>query len=326
MRTARAVTIVDPSTLRIEERPVRDPGPGEVLVGVRAAGLNRADVLQRRGLYPAPPGAPADVPGLEYAGVVESVGAGVRSHREGDRVMGIVGGGAMATHVLVHEREAIPVPEGLSLEEAAAIPEVFFTAFDALFVQAGLRPFESALIHAVGSGVGTAALQLARHAGCRVLGTSRTAEKLERARAFGLDPEDGIVTADGRFAERARERCGGVDVILDLVGGPFAAENVEALASKGRIVVVGLLGGARAEVPLGLLLNKRASMVGTVLRSRPLEEKALLAQRFAREVNPLFTSGALRPVIDDVLPMDGIEGAHRRLESNATFGKIVLAW
>lgn len=326
MRTARAVKIVDPSTLRIEDLDVRDPGPGEILVAVAAAGLNRADVLQRKGLYPAPPGSPSDVPGLEYAGVVESVGDGVLSRRAGDRVMGIVGGGAMATHVVVHEREAIPVPDGLTLEEASAIPEVFFTAFDALFVQAGLRPFESVLIHAVGSGVGTAALQLARHAGCRVLGTSRTADKLTRAETFGLAPGDGIVASSGGFAEQVRERCGGADVILDTVGAAYAAENLAALRTKGRVVVVGLLGGAEGKVPLGLLLQKRASLVGTVLRSRPLEEKALLAQRFAREANPLFTTGALRPVIDSVLPMSEIAEAHRRLESNATFGKVVLAW
>jgi len=326
MRTARAVKIADPSTLRIEELAVRDPGPGEILVAVAAAGLNRADVLQRKGLYPAPPGAPSDVPGLEYAGTVEAVGDGVLSHRAGDRVMGIVGGGAMATHVVVHEREAIPVPDDLTLEEAAAIPEVFFTAYDALFVQAGLRPFESVLIHAVGSGVGTAALQLARHAGCRVLGTSRTADKLTRAGAFGLAPEEAIEVIDGRFAARVRERCGGADVILDTVGAAYAAENLAALRTKGRVVVVGLLGGAEGKVPLGLLLQKRATLVGTVLRSRPLEEKALLAQRFAREASPLFTARALRPVVDAVLPMAEIAEAHRRLESNATFGKIVLAW
>ncbi|HWV39171.1 MAG TPA: NAD(P)H-quinone oxidoreductase [Vulgatibacter sp.] len=326
MRTARAVQIVDPSHLRIAEIFVRDPGPGEILVAVAAAGLNRADVLQRKGLYPAPPGAPADVPGLEYAGTVEAVGEGVLSHRPGDRVMGIVGGGAMATHLVVHERETIPAPEGLGLEEAAAIPEVFFTAYDALFVQGGLRSFDVVLIHAVGSGVGTAALQLARHAGCRVLGTSRSADKLQRAARFGLEREDAIVPADGRFAERVRERCGGVDLILDLVGAAYAAENLAALATKGRVVVVGLLGGASANLPLGLLLQRRASLVGTVLRSRPLEEKAHLAQRFAKEVNHLFTAGLLRPVIDAVLPMERIEEAHGRLERNETFGKIVLAW
>lgn len=328
MSNARAVKLVDEDTLRIEEFEVRDPGPGEILVSVAAAGVNRADVLQRKGRYPAPPGHPQDVPGLEYAGVVEKTGEGVFTLSEGDRVMGITGGGAMATRLVVHEREAIPVPEGLTLEEAAAIPEVFFTAFDALFAQGALRPFESVLLHAVGSGVGTAALQLARAAGCRVLGTSRTAEKLEKARPFGLEADDGIVVAQGSFAKAARDRTGGagVDVILDTVGASYAAENVAAVAGRGRIVVVGLLGGATAELPLGLLLQKRATIVGTVLRSRPLEEKALLAQRFASDVNPLFTSKRIRPVIDAVLPMEDVAEAHRMLESNRTFGKIVLSW
>ncbi|HEY0838740.1 MAG TPA: NAD(P)H-quinone oxidoreductase [Vulgatibacter sp.] len=327
MSADRAVKIVDRDTLRIEPVDVREPGPGEIRVAVAAAGVNRADALQRRGHYPAPPGFPQDVPGLEYAGVVESVGDGVFTHRAGDRVMGITGGGAMATRLVVHEREAIPIPEGLSLAEAAAIPEVFYTAFDALFVQAALRPFETVLLHAVGSGVGTAALQLAVAAGCRVLGTSRTAEKLEKAEPFGMDVKDGILAAEGRFAAEVRERTGaGVDVILDTVGASYAAENLVALAARGRVVVVGLLGGATGEVPLGLLLQKRATIVGTVLRSRPLEEKALLAQRFAREVNPLFTRRRIRPVIDAVLPMEQVADAHRLLESNRTFGKIVLTW
>ncbi len=325
MPLARAVRIVD-AELRIDPLPIRDPGAFEIRVAVAAAGLNRADLLQRKGLYPAPPGAPQEVPGLEFAGVVEAVGEGVLSHRPGDRVMGIVGGGAMATHLLLHEREAIPVPDGLDLEQAAAIPEVFYTAFDALFVQAGLRPFEDLLIHAVGSGVGTAAVQLAKAAGCRVLGTSRTPEKLERARGLGLD--EGIVAEAGAFAEatRAATMGRGADVILDLVGGSYAAENLRALAGRGRVVVVGLLGGAQAELPLGMLLAKRATLIGTVLRSRPLEEKILLAQRFAREVSPQFATGELRPLIDAVWPMEEIAEAHRLLESNATFGKIVLSW
>lgn len=324
MIDARAVVITapgGPEVLSLVDRPLREPGPGELLVRVAAAGLNRADAIQRRGHYPAPPGSPADVPGLEYAGTVAAVGEGASTFRTGDRVMGIVGGGAMATHLLVHEREAIPVPNGLSLVEAAAIPEAFLTAWDALFLQAGLGLGETLLIHAVGSGVGTAAVQLAKQAGARTIGTSRSPEKLARCREFGL--ERGIVATEGRFAT---EVPGGAAVILDLVGAAYAEENVRALANQGRWVLVGLVGGAKAELPLGLLLGKRGTLIGTVLRSRPLEEKAALARRFAREIAPLFETGALRPVIDSVLPMADVAEAHRRLESNATFGKIVLAW
>lgn len=324
MIDARAVVITapgGPEVLSLVDRPLREPGPGELLVRVAAAGLNRADAIQRRGHYPAPPGSPADVPGLEYAGTVAAVGEGASTFRTGDRVMGIVGGGAMATHLLVHEREAIPVPNGLSLVEAAAIPEAFLTAWDALFLQAGLGLGETLLIHAVGSGVGTAAAQLAKQAGARTIGTSRSPEKLARCREFGL--ERGIVATEGRFAT---EVPGGAAVILDLVGAAYAEENVRALANQGRWVLVGLVGGAKAELPLGLLLGKRGTLIGTVLRSRPLEEKAALARRFAREIAPLFETGALRPVIDSVLPMADVAEAHRRLESNATFGKIVLAW
>jgi putative PIG3 family NAD(P)H quinone oxidoreductase len=304
----------------------RDPGPGEVLVEVAAAALNRADILQRKGFYPAPPGAPADIPGLEYAGTVVATGEGVRSFARGDRVMGIVAGGAMATHLVVHEREAIPVPEGMPLHDAAAVPEVFLTAYDALFVQGGLRLGERVLVHAVGSGVGTAALQLALAVGARPIGTSRTVEKLDRCRAYGL--VDGVVADGGRFAERVRELTGGagVDAILDTVGAAYLAENVAALAPRGRVVVVGLLGGAKGELPLGALLEKRGRVIGTVLRSRPLEEKAALARDFAAHALPLFAAGKLRPVVDAVLPMEEIREAHGRMERNETFGKVVLVW
>lgn len=304
----------------------RPPGPGELLVEVAAAALNRADILQRKGFYPAPEGSPADIPGLEYAGTVVEVGEGVRAFARGDRVMGIVGGGAMATHVVVHEREAIPVPEGMSLPDAAAVPEVFLTAYDALFVQGGLRLGERVLIHAVGSGVGTAALQLALAAGARPVGTSRTVEKLDRCRPLGL--VDGVVVEGGRFAERVRATTGGegVDVILDTVGAAYLAENVAALARRGRVVTVGLLGGAKGELPLGALLEKRGRVIGTVLRSRPLEEKAALARDFAAHALPLFAAGRLRPVVDAVLPMEQVREAHGRMERNETFGKLVLVW
>jgi NADPH:quinone reductase len=328
---ARAVRITAPGgveALEIGEIEVREPGPGEVLVEVAAAGLNRADCLQRRGLYPAPPGAPPDVPGLEFSGRVAAVGEGGSLVAPGDRVMGIAGGGAMATHLVAHERTLVPVPAGLSLEDAAAVPEVFFTAYDALFAQGELALGEIALLHSVGSGVGTAALQLCRVAGARVLGTSRTASKLERCAELGLAARDAILVEEGRFAERVKQATSGAgaDVVLDTVGAAYLGENAAAAAERGRIVVVGLLGGVAGEAPLGLMLRRRLTLRGTVLRSRPLEEKAHLSREFARNLVPLFDAGALRPVIDDVLPMESIRDAHARMERNETFGKVVLVW
>jgi putative PIG3 family NAD(P)H quinone oxidoreductase len=326
---ARAVVyrgVGGPEVIAFEERTVRDPGPGEIRVAVAATALNRADVLQRRGLYPAPSGAPAEVPGLEYAGTVEAVGEGVCDWREGDRVMGIVGGGGMCSRVVVHAREAIPVPSSLSLEEAAAIPEAFLTAWDALVLQAGLRPGSLVLVHAVGSGVGTAAVQIVRALGAECAGTSRTEEKLGRCAALGL--AHGIaVPRDGEpaFASALEARTGRcADVILDTVGAPYLAENVRALAERGTIVTIGLLGGAVGSLPLGALLGRRGRLIGTVLRTRPLEEKAALARAFAREMIPLFERGLLRPVVGAVRPIDEVADAQRAMEKNETFGKIVL--
>jgi putative PIG3 family NAD(P)H quinone oxidoreductase len=329
MIEARAVVIEgkgDVDVLRIGKLAVREPGPGELLIEVAAAGLNRADTLQRRGFYPAPPGSPAQVPGLEYAGTVARVGEGVTDYAAGDRVMGIVAGGGMATQLVVHAREAMRVPAALSLTDAAAIPEVFLTAYDALFVQAGLALGQVALLHAVGSGVGTAALQLACAAGARPIGSSRSADKLERCKVLGL--HDAILVSDKLFAARVMEltQRRGADVILDTVGAAYLAENISALANGGRLLQVGLVGGASAELALGTLMAKRASVIGTVLRSRPLEQKAALAQAFARDVLPLMERGAIKPVIDCVLPMSEIQEAHRRMERNDSFGKIVLSW
>lgn len=329
MIEARAVRIVgkgDVDVLQLGSLQVRDPGPGEVRVRIAAAGLNRADVLQRRGFYPAPPGVVADVPGLEYAGTVEALGEGVRELAVGDRVMGIVAGAAMATHIVVHAREAMRVPEGLSLQEAAAIPEVFLTAYDGLFVQGRLRFGELVLLHSIGSGIGTAALQLALNAGARVVGSSRSEDKNERARALGL--REALVISGPGFATAFAELTGGrlADVVLDTVGASYLADNVKLLATSGRLVVIGLLGGASAELPLGLLLAKRASVIGSVLRSRPLEEKIALAQAFSSACLPLFAQKKLVPVVDVVLPMSEVKEAHQRMEANASFGKIVLSW
>jgi len=306
-------------------RPVA--GAGEVLVEIAAAGLNRADCLQRRGFYPAPAGTAADIPGLEFAGTVAELGAGATRFAIGERVMGIAAGGAMATHIAAHERTLVPVPAGLDLERAAAVPEVFMTAYDALFLQAGLTVGDQVVIHAAGSGVGTAAIQLVARVGGRAIGTSRDEGKLDRCRALGM-AEGILVDGEKRFADAVRALSGGqgAAIILDSIGAAYLEENVRALAVGGRLVVIGLLGGASGPLPLGLLLSRRARVFGTVLRSRPLEEKAELAQRFAAHVLPLLADGRLVPVVDSVMPMAEVREAHRRMEANDTFGKIVLRW
>jgi NADPH2:quinone reductase len=331
MPIARAVKIRGaggPDVLHIEDIEVRDPGPHEVLIEVAAAGLNRADTLQRRGMYPAPPGAPPDVPGLEYAGTVAALGPGVTATRVGAQVMGIVGGGGMATHLVVHEREVVPVPQRMDLQIAAAIPEVFFTAYDALFTQGRLTMGEFVLVHAVGSGVGTAAAQLVYLAGSRVIGTSRTRDKIDRCEELDIWLDHRLVVENGRFSAAVLEITGGtgVQLVLDMVGAAYLEENVRSLATRGRMVMLGLMGGVAAPMPLGLLLNKRLTVTGSVLRARPLEEKIALAQEFTARVLPLFEQNRLRPVIGDVLPMSEIAAAHERMEKNETFGKIVLRW
>lgn len=327
--SARAVRISKPGgpeVLSVEALEVRDPGPTEVLVEVAAAGLNRADCLQRRGVYPAPVGTVQDVPGLEYAGHVVRVGSEVQTRKVGDRVMAISAGGSMATHIVAHERELLPVPEGMELSQAAAIPEAFMTAYDALFIQASVGMGQYVLIHAAASGVGTAALQLVRAAGGIAIGTSRKPEKLERLGTFGL--EHGIATPDGSFAQRVKEITRGrlAQAVLDTIGGKYLAENLRAVAVGGTIVTIGLLGGATAELSLGLLVAKRALLRGSVLRSRPLEEKLGLAKHFRESVLPLFEQHSLRPVVEDVMPMAEVGKAHTRMESDDLFGKLVLTW
>ncbi|HVF48802.1 MAG TPA: NAD(P)H-quinone oxidoreductase [Pyrinomonadaceae bacterium] len=298
-----------------------------VLVRVHAAALNRADILQRRGRYPAPPGVPADIPGLEFAGEVEQLGAEARAFAVGQRVFGITGGGAQAEYVVVPEDALAPIPDALGYAEAAAVPEVFITAHDALMTQGGLKTGERVLIHAAGSGVGTAAIQLARAAGAgAIFGTARTQEKLERAAAFGLDRSIAVGDEPRVFADAVREwtNGAGVHVILDLVGASYLASNMDALALRGRLLLVGTLGGASAEFDFGLAMRKRLRITGTVLRARSALEKAQAVQSFAAHVLPLFARGALRPVVDSIYPLDEIRAAHERLESNRTFGKVVL--
>ena len=328
----RAIVIREPGgpeVLELRELPLPEPGRGQVRVRVAASGINRADLLQRRGGYPAPAGWPAEIPGLEFAGTVEALGedtATLGQVRIGDRVMGIVGGGGYAEAVVVHARELVPVPARVSLAEAGGIAEVFMTAFDALLTQMKLRLGETLLVHAVGSGVGTAALQLACVAGARVIGTSRTPAKLARAQELGL--YEGVHVSDASWPERVLGLTGGrgADVILDLVGAPYLAGNQKVLAARGRMIVVGVTGGGKVAIDLRALLTRRASITGTVLRARPLEEKIVLARAFTERVVPLLTAGTVRPVVDAIYQPEQVAEAHARLEASDTFGKLLLSW
>jgi putative PIG3 family NAD(P)H quinone oxidoreductase len=311
--------------ISIGEVPKPEVIPGYIRVRVRAAGLNRADLLQRRGHYPAPPGWPADIPGLEYAGEVEAVRDTTR-WRVGDRVMGLVGGGAQAEMVVVPAEQALAVPEGISFAEAAAIPEVFLTAYDALVSRGRLRAGERVLIHAVGSGVGTAASQIAKHLGATVIGTSRSADKLARAVVYGVDT--GIDTSRTSFRDAIGES---VQVVLDSIGGPAFDHNLAVLAPGGRLVLLGFLAGSRTTTDLGPILRKRLEVIGTAMRVRGPEERKALAAEFAERMLPLFDrrieqAAPLRPVLHASYPMTRLAEAHRVLESNETFGKLVVEW
>jgi putative PIG3 family NAD(P)H quinone oxidoreductase len=326
----KAVTIVSFGGVEgLEIRDVPD-APSATLdrvgVRVRAAGLNRADILQRLGHYPAPPGYPQDIPGLEFAGEVVEAGGEVRAWKLGDRVFGITGGGAQAEFVTVPESTLAAVPPNLDWAEAASIPEVFMTAHDALFTQCNLQMGERVLIHAAGSGVGTAASQLVRAAGATAYGTSRTREKLARAKEFGLS--ECVVVADdpAAFAEAVLgwTNGAGVEVILDLVGAAYLKANLDSLGVKGRLIFVGTTSGAKAEIDYAVVMRKRLRVMGTSLRTRSAAEKATATRLFAQHVVPLLASGAVRPVIDRVFPMDEVRAAHQRIESNESFGKVVL--
>jgi putative PIG3 family NAD(P)H quinone oxidoreductase len=314
--------------MEVESPPA--PVADRVRVRVHAAGLNRADILQRLGHYPAPPGYPQNIPGMEFAGEVESIGDAVRGWKVGDRVFGIIAGGAQAELVVVPESNLARVPVDLDWVKAGSMPEIFITAHDALFTRAGLHMGERVLIHAAASGVGTAAIQVAHAAGATVYGTSRTADKLERILELnlGLDKSVAVGGEPTNFVETVQKwtNGAGVDVILDLVGGNYLAANLEALSSRGRLICVGTMSGAKSEIDLGLLLRKRATIIGTMLRGRSIEEKAEATRLFASSVLPLVSRGAIRPVIDRVYPADEIRDAHERMESNASFGKIVLTF
>jgi putative PIG3 family NAD(P)H quinone oxidoreductase len=312
-----------PEVLTLVERPAPEPSRGEVRVRVRATAVNRADLLQRMGAYPAPADSPPDIPGLEIAGEVEALGPGVERRAIGDRVFGLVGGGGYAESIVSHERALARMPDGMSFEDAAAVPEAFITAHDAIVTQAGLRSGEVLLVHAVGSGVGTAAVQLGRALGAQIIGTARTADKLARAKPLGMDT--GITVDAARFADAVRAaHPDGAAVVLELVGGNYLAEDLRCTQTLGRIVLVGLLAGAKTELELGLVLRKRLRILGTVLRARPLEEKIAAVRAFESQVVPLLVRGVIKPVVDCVMPLADAARAHERMASNAGFGKIVL--
>ena len=315
-----------PEVLEIQDVPKPQPGPEEILVHVRSSALNRADLLQRLGRYPAPPGAPQNIPGLEFAGEVAESGVNAHRWQKGNRVMGIVGGGAHAEFVTAHQDAVAAVPPDLEWSAAGAVPEVFITAHDAL-QQAGFKAEENVLIHAVGSGVGLAATQLVRALGGHAFGTSRTPDKIERAKQFGLEagyavPEPSALTGLSAFGERVTR--GGFDVVLDLNGGPYFAASLGAMALRGRIILIGGVAGGKTDLNLSEILRKRLHIIGTVLRARSLQEKILITTAFTEEVVPLLANETIQPVIDSVFPLEKIQDAHRRLESNETFGKVVL--
>jgi putative PIG3 family NAD(P)H quinone oxidoreductase len=315
----------EPEVLTLRELPDPHASADDLLVSVRATALNRADLLQRRGLYPQPGAKPEfEIPGLEFAGTVATAGAATTGFSAGDRVMGLLAGGGYAEKIAIHHRLASPIPSSLGFEEAASVPEAFITAHDAL-VQCGFTCGESVLVHACGSGVGTAAIQIARAMGAsKIFGTAGSAAKLEQATALGLDV--GIDYKSENFAERIATETGkrGVDVILDFVGASYLEGNLRSLAEKGRIIVIGLMGGFTGDLPLGMLMQKRASIRGTLLRARSLEEKAAATRAFEKSVLPHLASGRIRTVVDTVLPLAEAAAAHRLMESNANFGKIVL--
>lgn len=306
------------------------PKANQVLVRVKTSALNRADIMQRRGFYPAPNGFPERIPGLDFAGEVAEIGENVENFKLNDRIFGITAGGAQAEFLLTKESLLAKIPENLDFTQAAAVPEAFITAHDAIFTNGNLQAGETLLIHAVGSGVGLAALQLAKVRNIKVLGTSRTLEKLQKCEQFGLDASI-LTNADvsknpSEFAEIIKHFTNkkGTDVILDLVGAAYFEANLQSLNAKGRLILVGLTAGRKAEIDLGIALTKRLRIIGTVLRSRSTEEKAQANQKFITEVLPLLESGKVVPNVDRIFKFEEIQKAHEYLESNESFGKVIL--
>ena len=314
----------DPEVMHLAEVPDPSPGPGEVLVRAHATAVNRADTLQRRGFYPPPPGA-SEIIGMEVAGEVAGLGEGVDGWTVGDRVMALLAGGGYAELVAIPAGQLMPVPQGMSWTDAAAIPECFLTAHDNLFTRGRLTAGETVLIHGGGGGVGTAAIQLAHRAGARVLVTAGSAGKLERCRELGADA--GINHREEDFVVRARELTGGdgVDVILDVMGASYLARNLDALAIEGRLVIIGLQGGTISDIDLNAMLRRRLTVIATTLRGRSLEQKAEIVRRFVEDGLEGFAGGSLRPVVDRVLPLAEASAAHRAMEAGENVGKLVLA-
>jgi putative PIG3 family NAD(P)H quinone oxidoreductase len=312
-----------PEVLQFEDVPSPTFGAEDILVSVAATALNRADLLQRMGFYPNPFPSGPEIPGLEFAGTVKAVGERVASWKVGDKVMGVVSGGAYAEELALHERQAMAVPAGMSLHDAAAIPEVFITAWDALVVQGGLTSGRWAMVHAGASGVGTAGIQIAKAIGARIIVTCSSG-KVQSCKDLGADVVVDYTAQD--FVEEVQKATGGqgVDVILDVIGGDYVERNVASLAVKGRIIQVGVMAGKPLPFNVGLLLGKRASITGTVLRARPLDEKIAITQRFISEMLPLFDSGELKPVIDSVYPIAEIAKGQEYMASNGNVGKIVI--
>ena len=324
MRAAVITEPGGPDVLKVMEVDDPVPGPEDILVDVKASALNRADMLQRQGAYPAPFGSPSEIPGLEFSGVVLEVGDRVDSLKEGDSVFGLLGGGGYASRTITHHRMAVKIPAGWDFVQAAATPEVYLTAYDALFNRGNLQMGENVLIHAAGSGVGTAAVQLAHQAGAFVFGTAGSAEKLAGATDLGMNV--GINYREQDFAEVIKEVTSGagVDVLIDFIGAPYWDKNIASLAVLGRLVEVGLMGGTKMEVDLRPLMAKRLQVCGTGLRGRTLGEKLEVTAQFRRHVLPHLASGSMKPIVDRTFPLEEVAEAHKYMETNANFGKIVL--
>jgi len=310
--------VLDGKELRLEERPDPVPGSSEVLVAAPYAAVNPADLAQRAGRYPAPPGAPQDVPGLEVCGTVVACGDAVLRWRVDDRVFGLVGGGGLADRVAVHERHVVAVPDRLTDLEAAAVPEAYLTAYDAMVDQAGLGPGDVLLVHGANGGVGTAAVQIARLVGAQVFASARSDEARARLTELGAE-----AVAPGEVRERV-VAAGGADVILELVGGPNFALDLDVLATKGRLLLVGSGGGDTTEFSLRALTSRRGRIIGTMLRARPLEEKAAAVQSFGRHLLPAFADGRLRGIVDRVFPVEEVDAAFDHMEQPGKFGKVLL--
>jgi len=312
-----------PEELVPEQRPVPQPGEGEVLIKVAAAGVNRPDVMQRKGLYPPPKGA-TDIPGLEVAGEVVALGPNATRWKLGDRVMALVVGGGYAQYCLAHESACLPIPPGLSMHEAAAIPETFFTVYHNLFERGRLKAGETMLVHGGSSGIGTAAIQLAHASGARVITTAGSAEKCEACRTLGADVAINYKTEDFVAATKGATGGKGADVILDMVGGDYIERNYEAAAVEGRIVQIAFQGSPKATVDFRRIMLKRLTHTGSVLRSRPVADKGAIARGVEQQVLPLIASGRVRPVMDSTFPLAQASAAHARMEASTHIGKIVL--